>query len=266
MKVYDAATGQDAAHASRSYRLGARVGVPSRTAGAWPPPDKMPPFASGTRTRAKPIQVFRGHKSAVYGVAFSPDGKWLVSAGSNGNLKIWELATGRVAQNLTGQAGAVLSVAFSPDGRSLAYGGGDTTVRVWDVESGVERVTFRGHTAAVDGVQFMPHGERLVSTSAGQAAVKVWDLTRHPEYATLARTSPDIDALAFRDDGRRLVSVTVGGKLQTWDATSGMLQEERLLPLTEPVLAPGVSSAFSLDGGRLAARSAATADWCGYGT
>jgi WD40 repeat protein len=201
------------------------------------------------------LQELRGHKSPVYGVSFSPDGRFLVSAGSNGNLRIWDLSTGRVTQSVTGQAGAVLGVAFSPDGRYLAYGGGDTTVRVWDVESGVERITFRGHTAAVDDVQFTPDGQRLVSASAGQAAVKVWDLTRHPEYATLARTKSDVEALAFAGEGKRLVSITVGGELQTWDAASGVLQQERSLPLSEDPAAPAVLAAFSPDGSLLAART-----------
>ncbi|MBY0522683.1 MAG: protein kinase [Gemmataceae bacterium] len=204
--------------------------------------------------KGEPLQVYRGHKSAVFGVAFSPNGELLVSAGSNGNLKLWDVATGRVTQSLTGQVGAVLNVAFSPDGRYLAYGGGDMTVRVWDVESGVERIVFRGHTAAVDGVHFTPDGQRLVSGSAGQAAVKVWDLTRHPEFATLARTGADIEALAFAEGGRKLVSISVGGQLQTWDASSGVLEDERSLPLSAKVLAPAVLAAFSADGRLLVAR------------
>jgi WD40 repeat protein len=205
--------------------------------------------------KGETLQVYRGHKTAVYSVAFSPDGELLVSAGSNGNLKLWEIASGRVTQSLTGQAGAALSVGFSPDGRYLAYGSGDTTVRVWDIESGVEQITFRGHTAPVDSVRFTPDGQRLVSGSAGQAAVKVWDLTRHPEFATLARAAADIEALAFRDSRRRLISITAAGKVQVWDAASGVVEQERTLPLTEKALTPGVLVSLSDDGTRVAARS-----------
>jgi WD40 repeat protein len=85
--------------------------------------------------------------------------------------------------------------------------------------------------------------------------VKVWDLTRHPEYATFARTVKDIEALAFRDEGRKLVAVTLGGKLQTWDVESGVLEDERLLALADEVISPAVVAAFSPDGRHLAARS-----------
>jgi WD40 repeat protein len=233
----------------------------------------------------------REHKSAVYGLAYSPDGTRLASAGSNGTLRIWDtqVRPPRVVQSVTGNAGAVLSVAFSPDGRFLAYGGSDATVRVWHVAVGVERITFRGHGAPVESVRFTPDGRRLVSCCPEEGAVKVWDLTRHPEHGTLARThhpeyrprstagtwrevkvwdllrgsagpepehtGPDVEALAFQDGGRRLVSVTVGGTLQTWEADSGLLLDERSLALGADLISPAVLADFAPGGQRLAARA-----------
>jgi WD40 repeat protein/serine/threonine protein kinase len=221
-----------------------------------------------------------GHKSAVYGVAFSPDGKLLASGSNNGNLRIWDLETGRAIQSLTSNSGAVLGNCFSPDGRYIAYCGGDTTVRVWDAESGVQRVIFRGHTAPVESVQFSPDGQRLVSSSPQEAAVRVWDVTRHPEQATFARvrgrddevikvrdlteradaaaparTGPDLEALAFHTDGRHLLSVAIGGKLQVWDAATGVLKEQRTVALSDELVTPAVLAAFAPGGATLAGRS-----------
>jgi WD40 repeat protein/serine/threonine protein kinase len=231
-------------------------------------------------TAGKEVLTLRGHKSAVYGVAFSPDGEFLASAGSNGNLKIWEVATGKVVQSVTGQTGAMLGIAFSPDGRYLASGGSDATVRIWQVDSGVERTVFRGHTAAVESLQFSPDSQRLASCSPAQGVVKVWDLTQHPEYATFARTGgrvqklikvwdllrspeapalaqtgPDIEALAFQAEGKRLVCVTVGGKVQTWDAATGVLLEVLSLPVSDELFSPAVLAAFNPRGSHLAART-----------
>jgi WD40 repeat protein len=201
----------------------------------------------------KELHTLSKHKSAVFGVAFSPDGNLLATAGSNGNLKIWEVATRQVIQSLTGNTGAVLSIAFSPDGRYLAFCGSDSTVRAWDVESGTYRVIYRGHTGPVECIGFSPGGARLVSCSPVQGVVKVWDFTRHPEYATVARTRKDVEALAFAAGGR-VVSLA-GGRLQTWDAASGLLHEERALPVCEDLLSPAVLASFAPGGTRVAARA-----------
>ncbi len=206
-------------------------------------------------TTGKEIQTLRGHKTALSCVAFSPDGLSLVSASSNGNLKIWDLQTGRIVQSLTGDTGGVLSVAFSPDGRYLAKACKDGSVRIWHVTTGLERMAFRGHTAPVECVDFSPDCQRVASISPGDGIAKVWDLTRHPEYATFARTDADVEAIVFADEGRRLLSVTVRGKLQSWDASTGMLLEEHRLGVNKEILSPALPLAFTRDAQYVAGRS-----------
>jgi WD40 repeat protein/serine/threonine protein kinase len=218
--------------------------------GAWDGAVKLWDIRTG-----REVQEFLGHKGPVYSVAFSPDGTLLATAGSNGNLKIWDLAAGRAIQSLTGNAGAVLDMSFSPDGRYLAYGGGDGTVRVWDVESGVEGVIFRGHAAPVESVRFSPDGQRLVSSSPGDGSIKVWDFTRHPEYATFAHTRSDVEALAFHANGDDILSFTSGGRLQRWDATTGVMKEELALPAIGTPENPSGPAVFDRGGRYLAARA-----------
>ncbi len=70
----------------------------------------------------------------VEGAAFSPDGKTLAVASREGNVHLWDVATGKLLETLKGHSNSVRAVAFSPDGRTLASGSRDQTIRLWNVE------------------------------------------------------------------------------------------------------------------------------------
>jgi hypothetical protein len=74
----------------------------------------------------------QGHTGWVGAVAYSPDGRHLVSGGRDQTVRLWDRETGQVVRELAGHTGWVGAVAYSPDGRYIVSGGEDGIVHIWD--------------------------------------------------------------------------------------------------------------------------------------
>ncbi len=81
----------------------------------------------------EPLHTLQGHTDRVYAVAFSPDGKTLLSGSGDNTLRLWDAATGKSLLTLRGHTGRVTAVAYSPNGQTLLSGSGDNTLRLWDI-------------------------------------------------------------------------------------------------------------------------------------
>lgn len=130
-------------------------------------------------------KVFYGHNSAIYSIAFSPDGRRIGSVSMDGIVHIWDANKGVLQQTVRGHptpnkyiVPSTLgpSIAFSPDGSRLALGYPTQhgTVKLWDSENGALLQIFKGHTGPVYSVNFSPGGDQLVTTST-DGTLRRWD-------------------------------------------------------------------------------------------
>jgi WD40 repeat protein len=164
--------------------------------------------------------MFTGHQGYVFAVAFSPDGKYLLSGSNDNTLKLWD-TSGKLLKTFTGHKYPVSAVAFSPDGKYLLSGSCDKTLKLWDT-SGKLLKTFSGHQDYVNAVAFSPDGKYLLSGS-GDKTLKLWD-TSGKLLQTFTGHQNYVRAVAFSPDGKYLLSGSDDKTLKLWDTSGELLQ------------------------------------------
>jgi WD40 repeat protein len=179
----------------------------------------------------KPTLTLEHERStSVFTVAYCPEGKYIVSGGSDGTVHVWDASTGSSVQTLKGHSDAVTSAAFSHDGTTIVSGSTDKTVKIWDVSSGDLLQTLKGHTDAVTCVTFTPNGQQIASGSADNS-LRVWDVSSGKRILHLQGHNSDILSVAVSPNGRCFVAGSKDGNVSLWDAAKGglvnMLQGHR---------------------------------------
>jgi len=177
-----------------------------------------------------------GHMALINDIAFTPDGKQLVSASNDKTIRVWDLETGETVRTIRGEIapgnpGKIFAMALSPDGRWLAAGGWSETthpIRLYDFQSGELVALLTGHDNVVSDLAFSPDGTHLISGSMDTTAI-IWDtgslsgagVARRAVKHRLRGHRRDIYAVGFTPDGERAVTGSLDNDLRLWRVGDG---------------------------------------------
>jgi WD40 repeat protein/tetratricopeptide (TPR) repeat protein len=227
------------------------------------------------------------HNGWIGQIAFSPDGRRVVTASADRTARVWDAATGQPRGRPLRHGGQVRHAEFDPEGLRVVTASADKTARVWDATTGKPLIRPLKHTRTVEYAAFSPDGRRVVTvswtdvqtwdaatgksvgpgivhramvahaalgpggrllaTGTRDGAARVWDVRTGRAVTPVLRHQRSVDHVCFSPDGRLLATASLDGTARVWDVATGE-------PLTPPLRHnfPGkVHAAFAGGGRRL---------------
>jgi len=161
-----------------------------------------------------------GHTARVNSIAFSPDGRYILSGSYDTTIKLWEFSTGREIRSFVGHTDAVTSVAFDPDGQHIISGSWYGSVKVWRIDTGQAINTFRPHTYWINSMVLSKDGRYILSGS-GDKTIKLWELETGHIVRTFLGHSEGITSVSFSPDERYILSSSTDKTIRLWEKETG---------------------------------------------
>ncbi len=173
------------------------------------------------------IRTVSGAADQVQALAWSSDGKRLAAAGGtpgkSGEVLIFDTASWKAVQMLSGHTEVVYAVAWKPSASEIATGSLDKTARIWDGVTGKLLRIIKDHAEAVFGLAYSPNG-KLLATASGDRTAKLFDTATWKRTDTLNAHQDAVMHVAFNTAGTLLATAGADKQLRVWKVDPGKIE------------------------------------------
>jgi eukaryotic-like serine/threonine-protein kinase len=174
----------------------------------------------GLRQQMHQMKWIQSHQGLVTSVAFSPNGKTVLTGSGDHVARLWDTSTGKpFGPPLEHQSG-ITSVAFSPDSKTVLTGSSDKTAKLWEVATGKPIGTPLQHENTVSKVVFSPKGDKVLTGSHDRTA-RLWATETGELLCPPLQHQGHVMAVAFSPDGKMVLTGSADGTARLWETATG---------------------------------------------